>query len=211
MERRVLMVCSVVGLLGILSAVTGFVAEATRIKGSQVQFVSTSECAYPRSPAMGLGLTAAISLLIAQLIINVSSGCICCKRSPNPSNPNWKIALVSFVISWFSFVIAFLLLLTGAALNDQHGGGTMYFGNYYYYCYVVKPGVFAGGAVLSFASVLLAIVYYLTLNLAKNNSPLWGNPVPAQGIALGQPQFLPQNTQQPVFVHEDVYARRQYA
>ena len=111
----------------------------------------------------------------------------------------------------FSFVIAFLLLLTGAALNDQHGGGTMYFGNYYYYCYVVKPGVFAGGAILSLASVLLAIVYYLTLNLAKNNSPLWGNSAPAQGIALGQPQFPPQNTQQPVFVHEDTYARRQYA
>ncbi|KAG7017102.1 hypothetical protein SDJN02_22214, partial [Cucurbita argyrosperma subsp. argyrosperma] len=177
MERRVLVVCSVVGLLGILSSVTAFVAEATRIKGSQVQFISTSECAYPRSPAMGLGLTAAISLLIAQLIVNVST---------------------------------FLLLLTGAALNDQHGGGTMYFGNYYYYCYVVKPGVFAGGAVLSFASVLLAIVYYLTLNLAKNNSPLLGNPVPAQDIALGQPQFPPQNTQQPVFVHEDTYARRQY-
>lgn len=32
MERKVLVVCSVVGLLGILSAVTGFVAEATRIK-----------------------------------------------------------------------------------------------------------------------------------------------------------------------------------
>lgn len=118
---------------------------------------------------------------------------------------------ISCCILRFSFIIAFLLLLTGAALNDQHGGGTMYFGNYYYYCYVVKPGVFAGGAILSLASVLLAIVYYLTLNLAKNNSPLWGNPAPSQGIALGQPQFPPQNTQQPVFVHEDTYVRRQYA
>lgn len=32
MERRVLVVCSVAGLLGILSSVTAFVAEATRIK-----------------------------------------------------------------------------------------------------------------------------------------------------------------------------------
>lgn len=32
MERNVLLICSVVGFLGILSAVTGFAAEATRIK-----------------------------------------------------------------------------------------------------------------------------------------------------------------------------------
>lgn len=109
----------------------------------------------------------------------------------------------------FTFVIAFLLLLTGAALNDQHGEESMYFGNYY--CYVVKPGVFAGGAVLSLASVTLGILYYLTLHSAKN-SGLWGNSsVPQEGgIAMGQPQFLPQRTQEPVFVHEDTYMRRQF-
>lgn len=109
----------------------------------------------------------------------------------------------------FTFVIAFLLLLTGAALNDQHGEESMYFGNYY--CYVVKPGVFAGGAVLSLASVTLGILYYLTLHSAKN-SGLWGNSsVPQEGgIAMGQPQFPPQRTQEPVFVHEDTYMRRQF-
>lgn len=111
----------------------------------------------------------------------------------------------------FTFVIAFLLLLTGAALNDQHGEEGMYFGNYY--CYVVKPGVFAGGAVLSLASVTLGILYYLTLQSAKNNNTnLWGSSsVPHQGgIAMGQPQFPQQSTQEPVFVHEDTYMRRQF-
>lgn len=42
MERKVLVVCSVVGLLGILSAVTGFVAEATRIK-----VISYDFCLHP--------------------------------------------------------------------------------------------------------------------------------------------------------------------
>ncbi|KAL9429460.1 hypothetical protein AB3S75_031300 [Citrus x aurantiifolia] len=209
MERKVLALCSTVGLLGLLSAATGFGAEATRIKGSQVQITSPTQCSYPRSPALGLGLTAALSLLIAQVTINVATGCICCRRGPHPSNSNWTIALVCFVVSWFTFVIAFLLLLTGAALNDQHGEESMYFGNYY--CYVVKPGVFAGGAVLSLASVTLGILYYLTLHSAKN-SGLWGNSsVPQEGgIAMGQPQFLPQRTQEPVFVHEDTYMRRQF-
>ncbi|KAK9192801.1 hypothetical protein WN944_003494 [Citrus x changshan-huyou] len=251
MERKVLALCSTVGLLGLLSAATGFGAEATRIKlatkipsrlglpslsrlasglycksmyldssglqtGSQVQITSPTQCSYPRSPALGLGLTAALSLLVAQVTINVATGCICCRRGPHPSNSNWTIALVFFLdacvdfgSTLFTFVIAFLLLLTGAALNDQHGEESMYFGNYY--CYVVKPGVFAGGAVLSLASVTLGILYYLTLHSAKN-SGLWGNSsVPQEGgIAMGQPQFPPQRTQEPVFVHEDTYMRRQF-
>ncbi|KAK2972836.1 hypothetical protein RJ640_028364 [Escallonia rubra] len=183
MERRVIVVCTVVGFLGLLSAALGFAAEAKRIKGSQVQFPSPSECVYPRSPAMVLGLTAAMALMIAQITVNVATG--------------------------FTFVIAFLLLLTGAALNDQHGEENMYFGNYY--CYVVKRGVFAGAAVLSVASVALGIVYYVTLTSTKDINILLAPSAPNHsGIAMGQPQFPPQNSQDPVFVHEDTYMRRQF-
>uniref|UniRef100_UPI0013005FB2 DUF1218 domain-containing protein n=1 Tax=Homoserinimonas sp. OAct 916 TaxID=2211450 RepID=UPI0013005FB2 len=93
-------------------------------------------------------------------------------------------------------VIAFLLLLTGAALNDQHGLESMYFGNYY--CYVVKPGVFAVGAVLSLMSLSLGVFYYLTVTSAKDGNSLWGGSVPNQGgIAMGQPQLQPQSSQDP--------------
>ncbi|CAI0425028.1 unnamed protein product, partial [Linum tenue] len=192
-------------------------------QGSQVQFTTTTQCAYPRSPALGLGLTAAVSLMLAQVIINIATGCICCRGSPHSSHSNWTLALVCFFVSWFTFVVAFLLLLTGAALNDQHGEQSMYFGNYY--CYVVKPGVFAGGALLALASVTLGILYYLALNSAKSGgsgSFLWGGhhpptttgPMNNSGIAMGQPQFPAQSssttTQDPVFVHEDTYMRRQF-
>ncbi|KAJ0079792.1 hypothetical protein Patl1_24224 [Pistacia atlantica] len=100
MERKVLIVCSFVGFLGLLSAATGFGAEATRIKGSDVDTTDPSQCSYPRSPALGLGLTAAVSLMIAQITINVATGCICCRRGPHPSQSNWTIALVCFVVSW---------------------------------------------------------------------------------------------------------------
>lgn len=98
----------------------------------------------------------------------------------------------------FTFVIAFLLLLSGAALNDEHGEENLYFGGYY--CYVVKPGVFAGASVLSLASVILGIIYYVTLNSPKNRPP-------QSNIAMGHPQFPPQD---PLFVHEDTYMRRQF-
>ena len=97
--------------------------------------------------------------------------------------------------------------MMGAALNGQE---TMYFGNYY--CYVVKPGVFAGAAILSLASVVLGLVYYLALNPVKNINASWGGAAPSnQGsIAMGQAQFPPPNMQAPVFVHEDTYMRRQF-
>lgn len=210
MERKVLVVCSVVGLLGLLSVATAFAAEATKIKGSQVQVISDTQCSYPRTPALGLGQTAVISLLLAHVIINASSGCICCTRRPQPPTPNWNIALLCFCVSWFTFVIAFLLLLTGTVLNSKHGVQSMYFSNYY--CYVVKPGVFSGGALLSAATVVLGIVYYLKLKGAKSSS---ATSIPNQGstgIAMGQPQMpeTSQATQDPVFVHEDTYMRRQF-
>ncbi|KAL6503981.1 hypothetical protein OROGR_025904 [Orobanche gracilis] len=252
MERKVIVVCCAVGFLGLLSAATGFAAEAKRIKntldvtvrhgvgylgllgvgvirvidyfegmifraipqpgsssrketkpmGDQVKFTSPDECAYPGSPALGLGLTAAVALMIAQIIINVATGCICCRKGPHQSNSSWTLALICFVVSWFTFVVAFLLFLTGAALNDQRGEENFYLG--YYYCYVVKPGVFAGASVLSIASVVLGIVYYLTLKTREKN----GNHNQG-GIAItAQPQY-PSRQQDPIFVHEDTCTRRQ--
>ncbi|KAL8551223.1 hypothetical protein ACS0TY_000346 [Phlomoides rotata] len=209
MERRVVIVCCVVGFLGLLSAATGFAAEAKRIKSNQVKFPSPGECVYPRSPALVLGLTAAVFLMIAQLIINVATGCLCCYKGPHRSNSKWTLALICFVVSWFTFIIAFLLLLTGAALNEQHGEESLYMGNYY--CYVVKQGVFAAASVLSLACVALGIFYYLSLTLQKSGSDTLVMSVPPSqgGIAMGQPQFPTQTAQAPVFVHEDTYMRRQ--
>lgn len=101
-------------------------------------------------------------------------------------------------------------MLTGAALNDQRGEESVYFGTYY--CYVVKPGVFAGGAILSLASVVFGIVYYITLMEGKNaRTPFGDSSYPNQGtIAMGQPQIPTQTSQDPVFVHEDTYIRRQF-
>ncbi|KAK1303186.1 hypothetical protein QJS10_CPB11g00070 [Acorus calamus] len=217
MEKKVVMVCVVVGFLGLLSAALAFAAEAKRIKISDVQLTDPGACIYPRSAALPLGGTAAVALMIAQAIINTVAGCICCRRHPHPSGSNWTLALICFIISWITFIIAFLLLLTGAALNDQHGQENMSFSNY---CFVVKPGVFAGAAVLSLASISLGIVYYVVLSSMKGTqqTPQNNNP----GIAMGQPQFpvppyppqypstYPPPTTQPVFVHEDTYNRQQF-
>ncbi|KAK1286398.1 hypothetical protein QJS10_CPB20g01134 [Acorus calamus] len=207
MEKKVVIVCVIVGFLGLLSAALGFAAEAKRVKVSEVQLTNPGTCIYPRNAALPLGITAAVALLVAQAIINTVAGCSCCKRRPHPSGSNWMIGLICFIVSWITFIIAFLLLLTGAVLNDQNGEENMSFGNY---CYVVKPGVFAGAAVLSLASVALGIIYYVALSSMKETQQqAWGPQNNNPGIAMGQPQYPPPNTQ-PVFVHEDTYKRQQF-
>ncbi|KAL5568165.1 hypothetical protein UlMin_024740, partial [Ulmus minor] len=87
MEKKVLLV----GFLGLLSAAAGFGAETTKIKASQVEFVYTTQCVYPRSPAKALGLVAAIALMVAKIIINASTGCFCCKRNNKPLNSSQNL------------------------------------------------------------------------------------------------------------------------
>ncbi|PKU81884.1 hypothetical protein MA16_Dca003901 [Dendrobium catenatum] len=120
------------------------------------------QCRYPDSPTVFLGLASAIAVVIAQATISIIAGCICCKRNANTSDTNWTVALISFVASWITFIIAFLLLLTGVALNDLKSVDQNNFDDY---CYIVKPGVFSGGAIFSLASVSLGKVKLLTIML----------------------------------------------
>lgn len=68
-------------------------------QGKQVTRVAPDVCKYPRSPAMGLGFTAALSLLFAQITIKASTGCVCCIRGPRP--PKWRTAVICFTVSWY--------------------------------------------------------------------------------------------------------------
>ncbi|KAL5568166.1 hypothetical protein UlMin_024741 [Ulmus minor] len=177
MENKVLLISCTVGFLGLLSAAAGFGAEATRIKTSQVKSAYPIQCVYPRSPAMALGLVAAFVLMVAKIIINASTGCFCCKRNTQPLNSNRNLTHKYIAVSWVAFVIAFILLQVGAALNDPH-----------------RLDVFAGGAILSLASVTFGILHYLSFTSAKKGSTTSGGSAPNQGgIALGKPQFPPQN------------------
>jgi len=201
METRVKVVCAIVGFLGILSAALAVAGEATKVTLKDVNVTDLGQCIYPRSPALVLGFVAALSLLVAQIIINAVAGCLCCKTRPPSSNSRWTNALICFILSWVTFVMAFLLLLGAAALNDRRYDENINSG---YYCLVVKPGVFISAGILSLTTVTLGLVYYITVESSKMMWAPQANP----GIAMGVPQVPPQSTE-PVFVHEDTYNRRQ--
>lgn len=80
--------------------------------------------------------------------------------------------------------------MLGSAYNNSQQ--TTIQGDNYFQCYVVKPGIFAGGAIMSLASVVCGLFAYILTQ--RKDSPV-GQPQfqagsPNQGgIAMGQPQY----------------------
>eukprot|EP00250_Pteridium_aquilinum_P018230 c23997_g1_i1 orf=262-924(+) len=168
-QKLRLSICIAVGFFGVVATVLAIVAEIKRVRVDEVVVIG-DDCFYPSNPAWALGIFAASSLLVAQIIANACGGCICCcsKRSvaPPSSHTTRTLAILCLVLSWIAFANAFFLLLEGAALNGQQelkGQGMIHS------CYIIKPGVFGAGAGLCMFTCGLAIVYYLMATSASSS------------------------------------------
>ncbi|XP_071697316.1 protein MODIFYING WALL LIGNIN-2-like [Rutidosis leptorrhynchoides] len=158
MDTKMVIFCAIVAVLGIISAATGFAAEATRVKASDV-YIEDGSCVYPSSPALALGFLAALFAIITRIYIDVTSGGFsCCKNDPTSTT----ISKLLYIISWVASVVAVVLLLAAAGLNDKEGGEVDSYG--YFTCYVVKSGIFSAGAVLALLSSVFGIAAYVTLS-----------------------------------------------
>ncbi|KAL4319363.1 hypothetical protein GQ457_18G010050 [Hibiscus cannabinus] len=82
-----------------------------------------------------------------------------------------------------SFVIAISLLLTGAKLNERRD--VVVAKNGHYICYYIKPGVFAGGAVLAGLCCIFGLIYHRTLNSKGKDEQNQGQ----GGTAMAHPHF----------------------
>ncbi|KAM3410684.1 hypothetical protein ACQJBY_002734 [Aegilops geniculata] len=194
MDQRMIIVCSAVGSLGLLSAILGFSAEGTKLNVWDLVQDGTA-CYNPQNPAAGLGACAAIFLVIAQITFAAVGGCCgCCKSRAIPSETKRIIGVVCAVSSWILAIIAFGLLVGGAASNAP--GGRVEHG----LCDEPMDGLFAGGAVLSFVATALGIASYVMLRTqpAAAATPQESEKMPpgAAGITMGQPQFPQQPSPQ---------------
>ncbi|XP_076938430.1 protein MODIFYING WALL LIGNIN-1-like [Bidens hawaiensis] len=165
MESRSVGFCVLVAGLGIISAATGFAAEATRVKDSDV-YIEGDSCFYPSSPALALGIIAAVFAIVTRIYITVTfCGSTCCRSDPN-STP---ISKFLYVLSWVASVIAVVLLLAAAGINNETDEQFDSYG--YITCYVVKPGIYASGAVLALLSAVFGIAAYVTLMSSREENP----------------------------------------
>ncbi|CAL4900943.1 unnamed protein product [Urochloa decumbens] len=219
MDKTTIIVCSVVGSLGVLSAILGFSAEGTKLTPNDI-LVFDDECIYPQNPALGLGVCATIFLLVAQITVTAVTGCCgCCKSRAFPSETKRIVAIVCAVASWIAAVIAWALLIQGAAWNANVARATAPS------CFYLKDGIFAGGAVLTLAATALGLASFVLLrrqppaNAAaaatavhattgqpqfppappaqQINKPGEQQPPPHAVVAMGQPQYWPAAAAQP--------------
>ncbi|KAJ3689489.1 hypothetical protein LUZ61_018653 [Rhynchospora tenuis] len=185
LEKSVIIVSIAVSVLGLLSVVLGFAAEATRTRVSDLYITYTDGCVHSTSPALGLAIGAAIIILIAQIIISVFIGCGCCNQrgqqlaGPAQGGNKRTISIIMFIISWVTFVICFVMFLVGAGIEAK---GTN--GNIDYNCTTILAGRFAIAAILALATFILSVGAYILLSSSNNTQ--------AAGIAMGLPPQLPQ-------------------
>ncbi|XBJ18233.1 hypothetical protein VPH35_009447 [Triticum aestivum] len=198
MDLKMIIVCSVVGSLGVLSAILGFSAEGTKLTIFDV-YEGVGVCLNPQNPAFGLGVCAAIFLAVAQIIFATLGGCCgCCKSRAIPSQSKRVIGVICAVFSWIVAAVAFGMLVVEAAANAPGTRETSASG----YCYIPIDGIFAGGAALTLVATALGITSYVMLRtqpatVAETAAPKEGEQMPASaaGISTGQPQFPSQPPQ----------------
>ncbi|XP_023750578.1 protein MODIFYING WALL LIGNIN-1 [Lactuca sativa] len=189
MDSKVAVHCAIAAVLGIIAAATGFAGEATRVKVSEV-FMVLDSCVYPNSPALALGIVSAVFTIITRIYISVwFGGSGCCRSDPNST----AITKLLFVLSWVASVIAMILLLTAAALNNRQVGQIDSYG--YITCYVVKPGIFAAGAILALLSAVFGICAYLTISSVTQAATGLTGPLPV-GAGVDLEKFPQQYTPQ---------------
>ncbi|KAI3689607.1 hypothetical protein L2E82_47570 [Cichorium intybus] len=157
MEAKVVVVSGIVLVLGIISVVAGFAAETTRIRESEV-LITRFSCVYPSTPTPRLGILALTCTIITRIILLMVVGC-CCRRSGSTST---QIYSFINILSWTMSVVAVILFLAGVVLNNRKSGQQEY--NGMLTCYVVKPGIFAARAIISFFSTFFGIVSYFAVS-----------------------------------------------
>ncbi|XP_006655355.1 uncharacterized protein LOC102703782 [Oryza brachyantha] len=164
-DKTVIIVSAVVGSLGLLSAILGFAAESNKL----------TSCLYSstNSSALGLGVCAAIFLLMAQVTVTAVGGCCgCCKSRAIPSETKRIVAIVCAVLSWKATLIAFVMFLDAGVVASQ--------------CFIVRDGFFAGAGVLALIATALGITSFILLLGQPDDGAAArrGEPTPV-GIPMG--------------------------
>ncbi|TVU32192.1 hypothetical protein EJB05_23914, partial [Eragrostis curvula] len=123
-------------------------------------------CKYRPDAATGMGGAAFALLLVGQAVAAVASRCFCCGAALRPGGPR-ACALILFLSSWLTFIIAEACLLAGLVQSAYHTGyRTVIFENPPD-CETVRRGTFGAGAAFAFITCLLTSGYYYFFSKAR--------------------------------------------
>ncbi|XP_021726404.1 uncharacterized protein LOC110693579 [Chenopodium quinoa] len=157
-----LVIVFVLDLIAFALAVT---AEQRRSTASLVNAGTEAYCKYDSDVSTGLGIGAFLLLLCSQLLVMLTSRCLCCGRGLRPGGSRtWAIVL--FVSCWVLFLIAEACLLAGSVTNAYH---TKYRSvlNSPPSCQTLRKGVFAAGAAFTVLTGIISELYYVCYSKAS--------------------------------------------
>ncbi|XP_008797973.2 protein MODIFYING WALL LIGNIN-1 [Phoenix dactylifera] len=143
--------------LGTVAFACSLAAEFKKVKAKDMK-LDGSLCSLPRSPAFGLGITAAVCLSIAQIVGTSQVGTRLCSGEKNIRTSR-ILSIAQLVASWMSFGLALVLLATGSSMNGGQPYGKGWMDGK---CYVVRNGVFIGAAILAVVTVVFLLGYTFT-------------------------------------------------
>ncbi|KAE9596853.1 hypothetical protein Lal_00007752 [Lupinus albus] len=136
--------------LGLISFTLCIASEVKKNKKKDLRW-NGKLCYLASSQAFGLGIAALVCLFLAQIIGNCLLFKNSCSRGKR--NAQYKIPVIArllLLISWLSFGIAIILLITATSMNRKQSYGVGWLNGE---CYLVKGGTYIGSAIL----VLLTI------------------------------------------------------
>ncbi|MCO5609901.1 hypothetical protein L7F22_064136 [Adiantum nelumboides] len=159
MRTSQVVVCVIVGFLGLVAFSCGLAGQFTRAKASDARISDNGNtCSYPSSRACALGVIGALCILFDQILGNSFGGCVCCcAKNYTLSSSSKAIAIACLVISWISTILAFIFLLTAAVVNSS----LTYFTNDRGSCPYPSSWVFPVGACLALIATLTLLSFYI--------------------------------------------------
>ncbi|XP_068642588.1 uncharacterized protein [Aristolochia californica] len=175
-------VLAVVSSLYLIAFVLAVGAERRRSSGHPVpdQYDDTTFCKYDSDAATVYGLSAFLAVLVSQGVITGFTKCLCFGRGLT-AGPARTCAVVSFVLSWITFLGAEACLLAGSARNAYHTKYRVQFGIQHLTCAELRKGVFAAGAALILLSMVFSLLFYCSH--AKADTGGWQKHI-NEGVSL---------------------------
>lgn len=160
----------IVFVLDLIAFALAVAAEQKRSTAKVINEGTSSSCHYDSNIATGLGVGAFIFLLASQLLVMLTSRCLCCGRGLRPGGSR-AVSIVLFVSCWVAFFVAEACLLAGSAQNAYHSKYRSILSNPGPSCHTLRKGVFAAGAAFIIFTGIISELYYVTYSKASNLTP----------------------------------------
>ncbi|KAH0457250.1 hypothetical protein IEQ34_015157 [Dendrobium chrysotoxum] len=162
----------VIAIVFIFDIIAFGLAIAAEQRRSKAQVVPDSQknytyCVYDSDIATGFGVGALLFLLASQILVMAASKCFCCGPALRPGGSR-SCALILFLISWVTFLIAESCLLAGSVQNAYHTRYRGFFGEDPPSCQTLRKGVFGAGAAFVFFTGILTEFYYISYAKSKD-------------------------------------------